>query len=93
MTAVDTWTGCVTVNGSEVTLPPKPHGVLVWLLVNLGRVVTEKELLEVVWRTNHAEDGSQVRNAISVLRTLLGFPGDSFIETVPGGGWRIPRSP
>jgi len=91
---IDTWTGRVTVKFSEVKLPPKPHSVLAWLLANQGSVVSEAELLEVVWRTHHADESSAVRNAISTLRALLGFPGNSFIETaLDGRGWRIPLFP
>jgi DNA-binding response OmpR family regulator len=78
----------VTRAGRPVPLARKEHGVLEVLVSADGAVVTAEQLLEQVW-DEHADPFT---NAVAVtvlrLRRKLGQP--PLIETVIGGGYRIP---
>lgn len=83
---VTLWPREVRVSGTRKHMSPRPFDCLVQLMMNPGMVVTREALLAKVWRTHHLDDTSNVRNAISSVRTVLGL--DGFIETTPDG-WRI----
>ncbi|MBK5293568.1 MAG: winged helix-turn-helix domain-containing protein [Acidobacteriia bacterium] len=77
--------------GSQaVPLQPKAHDVLLALVRRAGRLVTKRELLELVWPESFVEEGI-LAVYISGLRKAFGKGEESrrFIETVPGSGYRF----
>jgi DNA-binding winged helix-turn-helix (wHTH) protein len=83
----------ITRDGREVPVEPRVMELLVYLSSRAGRVVSKRELMEEVWRTNVVDDA--IHRAISLLRSALGdSPHDSrFIETVPRRGYRMLIAP
>ncbi|HXH05551.1 MAG TPA: tetratricopeptide repeat protein [Vicinamibacterales bacterium] len=77
-------------DGHRVPLTPKAVETLLVLVRNPQRVVSKRELIDAVWPSTHVEEIGLIRN-ISVLRKALGSrsPGGTFIETVPGRGYRF----
>jgi DNA-binding response OmpR family regulator len=79
----------VEVAGAEVLLSPTEFRLLVALMRNRGRAVSQLELLESVWG-NAAVDPKQVRLYVSYLRRKLRQGGGvDPIETVRGFGYRF----
>ena len=76
--------------GQAVALTPKAQDVLVALVRNAGRLVTKRELLELVWPESFVEEGILAVH-ISALRKALGDSdeGKQYIETVPRSGYRF----
>ena len=74
--------------GAPLDLGPKEFGVLELLLAAQGRVVSAEELLERVWDEMADPFSSSVKVTVSRLRRKLGEP--PLIETVIGGGYRLP---
>jgi DNA-binding response OmpR family regulator len=75
-------------DGHYVALARKEFVVLAELLRANGAVVSAEQLLEKAWDENIDPFTNTVRMTIMKLRRKLGPP--SVIETVPGGGYRIP---
>jgi tetratricopeptide (TPR) repeat protein len=72
-----------------VPLPPKTHDVLVALVRSAGRLVTKRDLLNLVWPEAFVEEGILAVH-ISALRKALGsIDGGRFIETVSRTGYRF----
>ena len=74
----------------HVALTIKEFGILEYFVRNLGRIVSQEELLEHVWK----EDANLFTDAIKVhimnLRKKLSAAGaDDLIVTVKGSGYRI----
>ena len=75
--------------GSEpVSLEPKAQEVLLALVRNAGRLVTKRELLDLVWPESFVEEGILAVH-VSGLRKALGLGGRGYIETVSGAGYRF----
>jgi DNA-binding winged helix-turn-helix (wHTH) protein/tetratricopeptide (TPR) repeat protein len=74
--------------GEPVPLEPKAHEVLLALVRNAGRLLTKRELLDLVWPESFVEEGILAVH-VSVLRKALGQSGRRYIETVSGGGYRF----
>jgi DNA-binding winged helix-turn-helix (wHTH) protein len=77
-------------SGRAVPLEPKTHDVLVALLRRAGRLLTKRELLDLVWPASFVEEGILAVH-ISTLRKALGdVRGERrYIETVAGLGYRF----
>jgi DNA-binding response OmpR family regulator len=75
-------------DGHYVALARKEFVVLAELLRANGAVVSAEQLLEKAWDENIDPFTNTVRMTIMKLRRKLGQP--QVIETVPGGGYRIP---
>jgi DNA-binding winged helix-turn-helix (wHTH) protein/tetratricopeptide (TPR) repeat protein len=77
-------------NGQGVPLEPKAHDVLVALLRRAGRLVTKRELLDLVWPESFVEEGILAVH-ISSLRKAFGDHGGGrrYIETVARSGYRF----
>jgi len=86
---LDTVQRTATRAGSRLELSNKELAVLELLLNAAGAPVTTRELLARGWDEYVDPDGSVVKVTISRLRRKLGDP--PLIETVPHGGYRIPR--
>jgi DNA-binding response OmpR family regulator len=88
--SVDTISSEASINGQVILLRKKEFGLLEYLAINKGRVVSKEEILEHVW-----EDGILVRsNTLEVhirnLRTKLDrahVPG--LIKTIKGFGYKL----
>ena len=76
----------VTLRGDRLALTPKEFGVLEYLMVRPGHVVSSEELLEHVWDANADPFTQTVRVTVGTLRRKLG---EGSIETVVGRGYRL----
>ena len=83
--ALDPATREVTLGGVPVSLTPREHAVLEYLLRHADRVVTKLELLDHVWDVD-AEDPNVVEVYVGYLRRKLGR---GAVRTVRGVGYRI----
>src|SRR5262245_58418932 len=78
-------------NGRQVAaLKPKAFDVLVFLVRNAGRLVTQEELLREIWRGQIVGDSS-LKSCIRQIRQALGdrVRKPQFIETVHRRGYRF----
>ena len=82
--------------GRAVTLAPKAYDVLVQLVRRAGRLVSKRELLDLVWPEAFVDEGILAVHVSSLRRAL----GDDrrraiYIETIPKSGYRFiaPVSP
>jgi signal transduction histidine kinase/DNA-binding response OmpR family regulator len=84
----------LTVAGRTVQLTAREYAVLFELSVNSGRVMTHEQLLLRVWGSRATGDSSLVRTIVNRLRRKLedDARSPSFIITMPGVGYRMPRS-
>ncbi len=72
-----------------VPLEPKAYDVLLTLVRRGGRLVTKRELLDLVWPESFVEEGILAVH-ISALRKALGdSSGHRYIETVARSGYRF----
>jgi DNA-binding winged helix-turn-helix (wHTH) protein len=66
-----------------------PHArILVRMAANAGKVFSREALLEIGW-PKVAVTPNSAEQAIRRIRKALGDPGDRYIETVPGRGYRF----
>jgi TolB-like protein/DNA-binding winged helix-turn-helix (wHTH) protein/Flp pilus assembly protein TadD len=70
-----------------VALTPKAFDTLLLLVRNSGHLLEKDELIRTLWPNTFVEEGS-LSNNIFLLRKALGQD-PSFIETVPGRGYRF----
>src|SRR5258708_4209976 len=77
-------------NGDRVPITPKAFDVLAYLVEHAGRVVTQDEILEVVWSETYVNP-EVLRKYILEIRKVLGDrPGKpEFVETLPKRGYRF----
>jgi len=80
------------VNGKELQLTRKEHGVLALLAANLGRVVVSDAILAKVWGDSYIGYPATLHVAVSRLRSKLG-PARDLIETRAGVGYCLRRAP
>src|SRR5215470_12616663 len=76
--------------GDRVPVAPKSFDVLAYLVEHAGRVVTQGEILEVLWSETYVNP-EILRKYILEIRRSLGDRPDKpeFIETVPKRGYRF----
>lgn len=81
----------ITRSGQPVRVTPKEYDVLAYLVRNLGKVVSHKDLLIAVWGKAHAGDTQYLRVVIGQLRQKLERdPAQPrLILTEPGIGYRL----
>ena len=87
---VDLANHLITMNGTEVQLTPTEYDILRSLVVNAGKVLTNRQLLRLVWGEGY-DDLHILRVNISNLRHKL-EPDPSrptYIHTEPGVGYRL----
>jgi DNA-binding response OmpR family regulator len=77
------------VSEREVELTRKEYDLLALLIQNRGRVCTRDLLLDRVWGLDYPGETRTVDVHIRKLRQKLGPPGEQFIETVIGVGYRF----
>jgi two-component system KDP operon response regulator KdpE len=69
--AVDRQARIVQRNGEEVHLTPIEYRLLMALVANAGRVMTQRQLLKDVWGPSHTEQGHYLRIYMGHLRQKL----------------------
>ena len=81
---------CLSCEGKQVALAPKPFAVLRYLVENPQRLVTHDELLDALWPETYVQP-QVLRTYVLELRKLLGDDPDEpqFIQTVPKRGYRF----
>lgn len=78
----------VTRAGQEVSLTPREYGLLQFLLLNTGVVLTKTEILRGVWDAHHEGDENVVEVYVGYLRRKVDAPfGRTSIRTVRGAGY------
>lgn len=85
-----------SLHGEPLALTPKEFGVLALLAKEAGKPVSSRRIFETVWEAPYAASSSNsVMVCIRHLRQKLAAidGSESFIETVWGVGYRIPRNP
>jgi len=81
----------VTIAGNEVKLTPTEYRLLEEFVVNAGKVLTHKYLLNKVWGPEYGEEKEYLRVFIARLRTKLEADPKNprYIITVPGVGYQL----
>ncbi|MCU1260005.1 MAG: transcriptional regulator, putative ATPase, winged helix family [Bryobacterales bacterium] len=90
---IDTANQCLWHGEALVELTPKAFGVLRYLVENAGRLVTQKELLDVLWPATYVNP-EVLRKYILEIRRALGDRLDKpvFIKTLPKRGYQFVAS-
>jgi DNA-binding winged helix-turn-helix (wHTH) protein len=86
--ALDLTRGRLRTGDQEIALRPKAFEVLRHLVTNAGRLVSKRELFDVVWPNVAVTDDSLVQ-CIRELRDKLGDTDHRLIETVPRRGYLL----
>jgi DNA-binding response OmpR family regulator len=77
-------------NGSEIALTSKEFGILEYLMRNVGRVVSQEELLEHVWNEDANLFTQTIKVHINNIRKKLAEAGgNGRILTIKGRGYMI----
>jgi len=80
----------VTRGDVELSLTPREHGLLEFLLRNKGTVVTKSEILRGVWDAHYEGDDNVVEGYVGDLRRKIDAPFSTrSIETIRGVGYRF----
>lgn len=81
----------VIVSGEEVHLAPKEFEVLRHLIANLGKPVTHRRLLQIVWGPEYGEETENLRVVINQLRKKIEKDPSQpkYILTEPWVGYRF----
>lgn len=80
----------VRVDNSEIKLNNKEYGILLYLLRNKGKVISQEELLEHVWDKEVDLFTQTVRTNIKTLRQKID-PTKSIIINIKGCGYKIEK--
>ena len=80
----------ITHDGREVRLRPRAMDVLTVLALGSGKLVSKRELIDEVWRTEFVSDHA-LTQVIAELRAALGdnARNPTFIENIPRRGYRL----
>lgn len=78
-------------SGEEIHLTPIEYKLLTLLIANIGKVVTQRQLLREVWGPNHVEDTHYLRVYMAGLRRKLELDPalPRYIRTESGVGYRL----
>jgi DNA-binding winged helix-turn-helix (wHTH) protein/tetratricopeptide (TPR) repeat protein len=74
-------------HGEPIPLYPKAFEILIYLVINPGRVVTKEEIFKAVWPESFVEEGNLARQ-VSSLRRAMGDK-SGCIVTIPGRGYQF----
>ncbi len=88
---VDLTARVVKLDGKEVKLTATEYSLLRFLIQNVGKVLTHKQLLREVWGPNYVEQTHYLRVYIAHLRDKLETDPSkpTLISTEPGVGYRL----
>lgn len=76
--------------GTTIPLPPKAFDLLRLLAENTDRVMSKKELMEVLWPNTFVEDANLTQHIYTLRKALGDQPnGQPYIETVARRGYRL----
>jgi len=89
--SLDLRTRRATIASDTVDLTSREFGLLEFLLRHEGQVVTRAQILSRVWGYDFDPGSNVVDVYIGYLRNKLGDGAARLIETVRGGGYRVPR--
>ena len=78
-------------DGSTIQLSPKEYTLLRYLLLNAGRVLSRRQILDHVWEYDFQGDGSNVEAFVSLLRRKLDRGREPLVQTVRGFGYVLRR--
>ena len=80
----------ISQDGREVRLRPRAMDVLTTLALAAGKLVSKRDLIDSVWRTEFVSDHA-LTQVIAELRAALGDDArsPSFIENIPRRGYRL----
>jgi len=79
----------VKLAGSTLKLTPIEYNLLKLLARNVGRVITQKQILKDVWGPNATEQAQYLRVYVAHLRKKLGDAAGVQIRNEPGIGYRM----
>lgn len=82
----------VTRSGSDVALSPTEYKLLRYLLINHGRVLTKRQILDRVWRYDFTGGNGVVDTYIGYLRRKVDNTEPKLIHTIRGVGYTL-RAP
>jgi two-component system KDP operon response regulator KdpE len=83
----------VTLCGSEIPLTPTEYRLIACLGQNVGRTLTQDDILLRVWGQGYQEEAHLLRVNVARLRGKLGESATStrYVATRPGVGYMMPR--
>ena len=83
------------VAGQPLSLTAREMGILSLLMQYPGKVFTRQNLFETVWQGEYLGDDNTIHVHISNLRSKLAklYPGESYIQTVWGIGFKLADTP
>jgi two-component system KDP operon response regulator KdpE len=83
----------VTLGGREIPLTPTEYRLLACLGQNVGRTLTQEDILLRVWGNGYQDEAHLLRVNVARLRGKLGEDADSsrFVMTRPGVGYTMPK--
>jgi DNA-binding response OmpR family regulator len=88
--ALDPATREVTLGGDRVSLTPREHAVLEYLMRHRGQVLSKRALIDGVWDDDFDGDPNIVEVYVGYLRRKLDTPfGTRAIKTVRGAGYQL----
>jgi DNA-binding response OmpR family regulator len=84
----------VTLDGQEIALTPTEYRLLACLGQNVGRTLTQDDILLRVWGNGYQDEAHLLRVNVSRLRGKLGegTNGNRYVMTRPGVGYTMPRA-
>lgn len=85
--AIDRDAHQVVIDGNNVDLSPTEYKLLNYLMINAGKALSRRQILNKVWNYDYYGDLRTVDTHINRLRIKLGDKG-SLIKTVRGYGYR-----
>ena len=78
--------------GQLIALSPTEYRLLLYLMLNAGRVVSKAQILERVWHYDFGGDAAVVEKFVSTLRRKIDFVDPPLLQTVRGFGYVL-RTP
>jgi len=75
--------------GVEIVLSPTEYRLLRYLMLNAGRVVSRRQILDQVWQYDFAGNDTVVATYVSYLRRKLDALGEPLIHTQRGFGYSL----
>ena len=89
--SVDMDSRTVEVDGVEVKMPPRVYELLVFMMMNKGRILTREQILDCVWGEEAFIYDRAVDSSIRKLRYMLGIR-SGYIHTIIKVGYRFEDS-
>ena len=84
---VDTARRVATLEDAQMNLTAKEFDLLAFLVENAGRVVSRDEILETVWKGQHATDSNVIEVFVCHLRNKIDDRDNMIIQTIRGVGY------